>query len=68
MATWWEILTKERRIKGLPYDENHWLTKSRETNDQSWELLWQIAEGKSNAPISSLSAPVRAWLEDNGPK
>jgi len=68
MATWWEILTKDRHIKGLPYDELNALTKSRKSDDASWDLLWRIINDKTNSGLGELSSPVRTWLETHGPK
>ena len=68
MATWWEILNKDRHIKGLSYNELNAWTKSRSSEDASWDLLWRIINDQSNANLGDLSSTVRHWLETHGPK
>ena len=64
--SYWDILTKTRKIPGLSYDEDKFLSKNRNSDDASWILLFQILDGVSNVPVSALSGPARRWLEDNG--
>ena len=64
--SWWTILTKQRKLPGLSYDENNFLTKNRNSDDESWILLFAILDGTTDLPVSALSGPARQWLEANG--
>lgn len=68
MATWWEILTKDRQLKGFKYDENHPLYKSRNSDDASWAVLVTVLEQASGVPLHNVSGEARKWLETHGPK